>query len=135
MQPTDKPIVLFDGVCNLCNGAVKFIIKRDPAGNFLFAPLQGTTGQALLEQYNLPKDDFESFVLVDNGKAYQQSTAALRIAKHLGGGWLLVYGFIIVPAFIRNAVYKLIANNRYRMFGRQESCMMPTPDIKKRFLD
>lgn len=131
----NKPIVLFDGVCNLCNGVVKFIIKRDSAGKFLFAPLQGVTGQKLLEQYNLPKDDFESFVLIDDGKAYQKSTAALRIAKHLGRGWQLFYGFIILPTILRNAIYSFIANNRYRWFGRQESCMMPTPDIKKRFLN
>lgn len=131
----NKPIILFDGVCNLCNGVVKFIIKRDPTGKFLFAPLQGETGQRLLEQYNLPKDDFESFVLIDNGSAYQKSTAALRIAKHLGRGWQFFYGFIILPTFLRNAIYSFIANNRYRWFGRQESCMMPTPDIKKRFLN
>lgn len=130
-----SPIILFDGVCNLCNGVVKFIIKRDPKNKFLFAPLQGKAGQKLLEQYKLPKDDFESFVLIDNGKAYQKSTAALRIAKHLGRGWQFFYAFIIIPLFIRNAIYSFVANNRYRWFGRQESCMMPTPGIKKRFLD
>lgn len=130
-----KPLILFDGVCNLCNGAVKFTIKRDPSGKIMFAPLQSETGKKLLAKFNLPENDYESFVFIEDGKAYQKSTAALHVLRYLRGGWPLMYAFIIVPPFIRNGIYSLIANNRYKLFGRQESCMVPTPEIKKRFLN
>jgi predicted DCC family thiol-disulfide oxidoreductase YuxK len=130
----DQPIILFDGVCNLCNGAVQFVIKRDPAGKFLFTSLQSTAGQRLLQQFNIPSDNFNSFVLLQNDNVFTQSTAALKVAKQLSGGWKLLYGFIIVPSFIRNAVYKLIATNRYKWFGKREACMIPTPALQNRFL-
>jgi predicted DCC family thiol-disulfide oxidoreductase YuxK len=130
----DKPIILFDGVCNLCNGAVQFVIKHDAAGKFLFTSLQSAVGQRLLQQFNIPSDNFNSFILLQNDKVFTQSTAALKVAKQLSGGCKLLYGFIIVPSFIRNAVYKLIAANRYKWFGKREVCMIPTTALQNRFL-
>lgn len=131
----NHPIVLFDGVCNLCNSSVQFIIKKDKKKIFRFASLQGKTGQALLQKFNLPTDNFNSFILVEEDTIYTKSTGALRMLKKLGGGWSLLYGFILVPAFIRNAVYNWVASNRYKWFGKQESCMIPTPELRSRFLD
>jgi predicted DCC family thiol-disulfide oxidoreductase YuxK len=128
-------ISLFDGVCNLCNSSVQFIIKRDRKNRFLFASLQGHTGQEYLRRFNLPADTFNSFLLVEDNHYYTRSTSALRIARSLSGGWPLLYAFIIVPRFIRDAVYNLIAKNRYKWFGKQEACWIPTPDLKKKFLD
>lgn len=129
------PILLFDGVCNLCNGAVQFILKRDAKGAFRFASLQSPVGQALLQFAGLPAEHISTLVLFENGQAYVRSDAALRIARHLKGGWLLLYGFIAVPRPVRDVVYNWIARNRYRWFGKQESCMMPSPEWKGRFLD
>ena len=130
-----KAIILFDGVCNLCNSSVQFVIQHDRANKFLFAALQSQTGQALLQQYNLPQQGFNSFVLIQNEKVFLKSTAALHVAKQLNGPAKLLYGFIIVPAFIRNTVYNFIAKNRYKWFGKKESCMMPTPTLQSRFLN
>jgi len=130
-----QSIVLFDGVCNLCNRAVQFIIKRDKKKQFLFASLQGKAGNKLLQKFDLPANLFNSFILVEGDKVYTRSTAALRVAKKLSGGWKLLYGLMIVPGFIRNAVYNLIAKNRYKWFGKREECMIPTPELKERFLD
>ncbi len=129
------PVILFDGVCNLCNGAVQFIIKRDKKKQFRFASLQGTTGSELLKQHDLPADVFNSFILIEKNKIYTRSTAALRVAWKLSGGWKLLYGFMIVPRFIRNAVYNMIAKNRYKWFGRKDECMIPMPELKERFLE
>ncbi|HTB52793.1 MAG TPA: thiol-disulfide oxidoreductase DCC family protein [Ferruginibacter sp.] len=130
----DHPIILFDGVCNLCNGAVQFVIKHDPDRRFLFTSLQSETGKNLLQKFAISPDDLSSFVLLQNDKVYTQSTGALKVIKQLRGAWKLLYGFIIVPAFIRNAVYRLIAGNRYKWFGKQDACMMPTPALQSRFL-
>lgn len=130
----EQPIILFDGVCNFCNGIVKFIIRRDKKANIHFASLQSEAAQKLLVQYNLPVNAMETIVFIENGKAYTQSTAALRICRHLNALWPLCYGFIIVPKFIRNGIYKWIAKNRYKWFGVREECMVPTPEMKKRFL-
>jgi predicted DCC family thiol-disulfide oxidoreductase YuxK len=130
----DKPIILFDGVCNLCNGAVQTVIKHDSNGNFLFASLQSNEGKKLLAQYRLPADDLNSFVLIQNGKAYTKSSGALKVVKQLTGSWQLLYAFIIVPKFIRDWVYVWIANNRYKWFGKKDECMIPTPALKARFL-
>ena len=127
-------IILFDGVCNFCNGSVNFIIERDKEKYFKFAPLQSEIGQTLLSEHGIDKTITDSVVLIEDGKAYIRTTAALRIAKRLSGAWRFFYGFIIVPAFIRDVFYKLFAKNRYRMFGKQEACMMPTPEIRERFL-
>jgi predicted DCC family thiol-disulfide oxidoreductase YuxK len=129
------PVVLFDGVCNLCNHSVQFIIRRDKKDQFRFAPLQGKTGQAILAKHSLPADSLKSFILADGDKIYTRSTGALRMLKLLGFPWSLFYVYILVPRFIRDGVYNWIARNRYRWFGRQESCMIPTPALKKKFLD
>lgn len=128
-----EPIVLFDGVCNFCNGAVNFIIRRDVSKKFKFAALQSATGMELLAKYGIG-DDVDSIVLIESGKVYLHSEAALRIARTLGGILSPLYIFIIVPAPIRDWFYKTFAKFRYRLFGKKEVCMMPTPDIKERFL-
>lgn len=127
-------VVLFDGVCNLCSSSVQFIINHDPKGYFKFASLQSEAGQALLQDHQLDTASLKSLVLLEQGKAYTHSTGALRIAKRLSGAWPLLYGFIIIPPFLRNAVYNLIARNRYRWFGKKEACWLPTPALRSRFL-
>ncbi|MBK9153635.1 MAG: thiol-disulfide oxidoreductase DCC family protein [Chloracidobacterium sp.] len=126
--------VLFDGVCNFCNNSVNFIIERDKAGYFKFAPLQSEIGEELIEKYGIDPADTDSVVLIDEGKAFTHSTAALKIARKLDGPWSLSHGLIIVPRFIRDGAYKLFAKYRYRLFGRRDACMMPTPEIRARFL-
>lgn len=130
-----QPVVLFDGVCNLCNSSVQFILKRDKKKQFLFASLQGQAGQALLRQFDLPVNELFSFILVDGDRHYVRSAAALQMLKRLGGGWSLLYAFIIVPRFIRDGIYNWIARNRYKWFGKQENCWVPTPELRSRFLD
>ena len=127
-------IVLFDGLCNLCNGSVQFIIRRDPKACFKFASLQSDIGNSLLEEYNIPRNT-DSFILIENGKYYQRSTAALRVCKHLKGFWKVFYIFIIVPRPVRDLVYWFVSKNRYKWFGKQDSCMMPTVEYKQRFLN
>jgi predicted DCC family thiol-disulfide oxidoreductase YuxK len=129
-----KPIILFDGICNLCNGAVQFVIKHDPEGKFLFASLQSEAGQEVLKQYNLPAGNFNSFILLQNEKVYNKSTAALKVARQIKGVWSWLYIFIVIPQFIRDAVYNWIAKNRYKWFGKKDVCMLPTPELKARFL-
>ncbi len=126
-------IVLFDGVCNFCNDAVNFIIRRDVEGQFKFAPLQSETGQELRQKYAI-KPDVDSIVLIEDGMAFTHSTAALRIAKRLGGILSLAYVFMILPLFIRDFFYRAFAKNRYRLFGKKEVCMIPTPEVRERFL-
>jgi predicted DCC family thiol-disulfide oxidoreductase YuxK len=128
-------IILFDGVCNLCNGAVQFVIKRDNKNRFLFASLQSQEGIEILKEYNLPSHKMNSFFLVDNGKVYERSTAALKVLNKLKGLWPLFYTFIIVPKFVRDGVYNWIAKNRYQWFGRKDECMIPTPELKAKFLN
>ncbi len=129
----ESSVILFDGVCNLCNGAVKFILRRDVHRKFMFAALQSEAGKKLADKH-LNCDNPESIILVSRGRFYQKSTATLRIAKGLPFPYPLLYGFIIVPPFIRNALYSYVARNRYKWFGKQDSCMMPSPDIMERFL-
>lgn len=134
--PGDSPaILLFDGVCNLCNASVNFIIDRDPQAYFRFAPLQSETGRRLLEKHGLPTGSMDTVVLVEDDRAYVRSTAALRIARHLVFPWPLLALGLILPAFLRDLVYKLIANNRYRWFGKSDTCRLPTPALRSRFLD
>jgi predicted DCC family thiol-disulfide oxidoreductase YuxK len=128
------PVILFDGVCNLCNASVQFIINRDPKAKFRFASLQSETGQSLLKKFNLSAEKLYSVMVVDQDKVYDRSRAALEIARRLSGLWPLLYGFIIVPPFIRNLVYDWISRNRYRWFGVRQACMMPSPDMKARFI-
>lgn len=129
-----QPVILFDGVCNLCAWAVRFIIERDPEARFLFASLQSECGQRLLTAHRLDPANMDSFILIEEGRAYQQSTAALKVARHLSGPWPLFYACIVLPALIRDPFYRFIARNRYHWFGRQESCMIPTPELRSRFL-
>ena len=136
LQPvTNQPIILFDGICNLCNSSVQYVIKHDPKAVFKFAFLQSASGQQLLKQYDLSANDMNSFVLIQDNKAYTRSTAALFVAKRLTGISKLLYGFIIVPLFIRNVVYNIIAKNRYKWFGKKDSCMIPTASLQSRFLN
>jgi predicted DCC family thiol-disulfide oxidoreductase YuxK len=130
-----SPVVLFDGVCNLCNAAVKFIIKRDKKDLFRFASLQSTVGQEVMKKYSLSTESFNSFVLVEKGKVYTKSAGALMVAKQLSGGWPLLSAFMIVPRFIRDAVYNFIANNRYKWFGKKDECWVPTHALQSKFID
>src|SRR4051812_30083115 len=116
----EQPIVLFDGVCNLCNSAVQFIIRHDKNKIFRFASLQSETGRQLMSRHNFPPDHLNSFVLIENDKAYDRSTGALKVAKKLNGIIPLLYVFIIVPKFIRNGVYNWVGRNRYKWFGKKE---------------
>ena len=127
-------IVLFDGVCNLCNGAVQFIIKRDPSSKFLFASLQSEYGQSQLLKFGLDISKLHSIIVVENGKIYERSDAVLRIASRLSRPWPLISVFKILPRFLRDWVYDLVSKNRYRMFGMKNSCMIPTPELKARFV-
>jgi predicted DCC family thiol-disulfide oxidoreductase YuxK len=128
-------IILFDGVCNFCNASVQFIIRRDPRQRFRFGALQSEPGQALLKQHGItPTADLQSVVLIENGRLYTHSTAALRIARQLSGAWPLLYGFIIVPRPIRDWVYAFVARNRYRWFGKKEACSIPTPEQRALFI-
>lgn len=129
-----NPVILFDGVCNLCNSSVQYVINHDPSEQFQFASLQSEAGQALLAKHHLPLAGFDSFVLIENDKAYTQSTAAIRVARKLKGPVNLLAVFIIIPAFIRDVLYKFVAANRYKWFGKKDSCMLPSPQLKDRFL-
>ena len=129
-----KRIILFDGDCNFCDSSVQFIIKRDPAAHFLFTSLQSEKGLELTKKYAIP-EDVDSLVLIENGKAFTKSSAALRIAKKLDGLWHLFFLFILVPRKIRDGVYDYVANNRYKWFGKKEdACMLPSPEQRKRFI-
>ena len=130
-----KPIILFDGVCNYCNSIVNFIISQDKRAKFVFAPLQSAPGQQLLQQHNLPSTDFDSFVLIDNHKTYLRSSASLHVFKKLPWYWQWTQIFWIVPARVRDAIYNLVARNRYKWYGKKESCMIPTPVVKVRFIE
>ncbi|GGH13190.1 thiol-disulfide oxidoreductase DCC family protein [Paenibacillus segetis] len=128
-------IVLFDGVCHLCQGAVKFIIKRDPKGRFHYASLQSPAGRRLMAENGVNAELLDTIVLFDKNNYYIRSTAALHIAKRLTFPWPLLYGFIVIPRFIRDAIYRVIAANRYRLFGRDETCLVPTKELRSRFLE
>lgn len=129
-----KNIILFDGVCNFCSQSVQFIIKRDPTHVFHFASLQSDVGRKLIKEYGLV-ENINSVVYITGGKAYEKSDAALQICRSLSGLWKIFYIFYIVPKPIRNIVYDYVAKNRYKWFGKTDSCMIPSPDIKSRFLE
>ena len=135
LKDIKQPVILFDGVCNLCNGAVQYVVKHDTDKCFLFASLQSQFGQQVLAAHQLSNTNFNSFILLQNGIIFQRSTAALLVAKQLTGVIRLLYWFIIVPRFIRDGVYNIIAKNRYKWFGKKEACWLPTPDLRSRFLD
>ena len=134
MDHVTQPVILFDGVCNYCNSMVNFIIRQDREKKFMFAPLQSQTGQEFLRRYKLPQQDFDSFVLIDRDRAWLRSTASLQVLKKLPFYWKWTQVFWIVPAFLRDAVYNFIARNRYKWFGKKETCMIPTPELRARFL-
>ncbi len=127
-------IVLFDGVCNFCNGAVNFIIRHDHKARFKFAPLQSEIGERLKLEYAIPPDT-DSLVLVEDGQAFTHSTGALKIANGLSGIWRLAYVFFIVPKPVRDWFYSTFAENRYKWFGKKDVCMIPTPEVRERFVD
>ncbi len=127
-------IILFDGVCNLCNGFVQFVIKNDPNAKFKFGTLQSAKAKELLLANNINAKELSSVVFIANNKVYTQSDAALKIAQNLGFAWSLTSVFLIIPKFIRDAVYKFIAKNRYRWFGKKDQCMIPNANLKSRFL-
>ena len=129
------PVVLFDGVCNLCNGSVRFVIERDPHKHFQFAPLQSETATTLIGRTADPLAMPDSIVLVDDGRLYVRSTAALRIARRLRFPWPLLWLFMAVPRPLRDWVYDLIARHRYGWFGKRDTCMVPTKEIRDRFLE
>ncbi|WP_445477901.1 thiol-disulfide oxidoreductase DCC family protein [Lysinibacillus irui] len=126
-------IILFDGVCNFCDSTVQFIIKRDQAGYFQFASLQSDISQNLLAQFNISKT-IDSVILIEHEQVFFESTAALKICKKLDRLWPCLYLFILVPPFIRNALYRLFAKYRYRLFGQKSECLLPTPSQRQRFL-
>lgn len=128
-----KKIVLFDGECNFCHRSVQFIIKRDPEDYFRFASLQSKIGQSLIDKYKIPRN-IDSLLLIDNNKWFAKSSAALHICKYLKGFWRLFFPLLIIPKPIRDLCYHLLAKNRYRLSDKKFLCMIPTPDIKKRFL-
>lgn len=127
-------MILFDGVCNFCDSAVNFVLKQDKKDIFRFAPLQSEAGQKLLQQYNLSTKDFDSFVLIDEGKIYKKSSASLKVMSKLPWYWKEVQIFWVIPSFIRNAIYDFVARNRYKWFGKKDRCMIPTPELRNRFL-
>lgn len=129
-----RQIVLFDGVCNLCNGWVNFVIDRDPRGRFAFAPLQSATADELLKQRGYARNPLESIVLADGARVYDRSSAVLRIVRGLSGLWPLLYGLILIPRPVRDVMYDWVARRRYRWFGREASCRIPTPELRQRFL-
>ncbi len=128
-----KKIILFDGVCNYCNSMVNLVIRRDKNDQFRFAPLQSATGSFLRNKYEIP-ETVDSFIYIEDEKVYLYSTAALKVCTHLGGLWPLMTVFLIVPGFIRNGIYKWIARNRYVWFGKKDTCMVPTPEVRSKFL-
>lgn len=132
---TEHPVVLFDGVCNLCNASVNFIIDNDPRKHFRFAALQSKAGRAILEKFNLSTTHIDTLVLFDGEKIYTKSDATLHIVKRLKPPFPLLFSLVLVPPFVRDAAYMTIAKNRYRWFGKRESCRMPSQELKERFLD
>jgi predicted DCC family thiol-disulfide oxidoreductase YuxK len=131
---TAHPIVLFDGVCNLCNGAVQFILRRDPTGRFRFASLQSPAGEELQTRLGIDPKALDSILLVEGERWYRESDAALRIASRMSGAWKALGVLRVIPRPLRDPVYRWIARNRYRWFGKQETCWLPTPELRGRFL-
>lgn len=130
----NKTILLFDGYCNLCQSSVQFVLKHEKKSELYFTSLQSETGIQLLKHYSIDPNEVDSFVLIENNKAFIKSSAALRVLKYLKGLYPLGFGFIIVPEFIRNIVYDFVAKNRYKWYGKTDSCMLPNKDLLKRFL-
>jgi predicted DCC family thiol-disulfide oxidoreductase YuxK len=134
-DPAGGPIVLFDGICNLCHGTVRFIIARDPGARMRFSSLQSPTGARIAASHGVTPGALESMLLVENGVLYRKSTAALRIARLLRFPWWLGYGLIVVPRFLRDAVYDFVGRHRYRWFGTREYCLVSRPGYERRFIE
>jgi predicted DCC family thiol-disulfide oxidoreductase YuxK len=134
MKEAELNIILFDGVCNLCNHSVQFIIKHDKKGKFRFASLQSNFGKAQISKYQIDPNKTNSVIFIKGEKVFTRSSAALKIVKDLNGLWPILYIFIFIPPFIRNFIYDFIAKNRYKWFGKKESCMVPLPELKSKFL-
>jgi predicted DCC family thiol-disulfide oxidoreductase YuxK len=134
VDPAAHPIVLFDGVCNLCNGTVRFLIDHDPMARFRFAPLQSEVGRALQERHHLDPDTLDTFVLVDGDGAHVRSDAVLGILCGLPSPWRWLRFLRVVPRPLRDALYRFVASRRYRWFGKRDECPVPTPEIRSRFL-
>jgi len=134
MEDKLSHIILFDGICNLCNSSVQFIIKRDKNNKFRFASIQSEFGQTQILKFKINNASIDSFVYIIKGVAFIKSTAGLKVLREIGGLWKIIYLFIVVPKPLRDWVYDCIAKNRYRLFGKKESCMVPTPELKSRFL-
>lgn len=131
---TDAPVLLYDGVCGFCNSSVQFILKHDKAGRFRFAALQSEYAQEMLRRFGMRTDDFDTVVLVEDGRPYTRSTAALKVARGLGGAWKALYALVVVPRFVRDFAYNQFAKHRYRVFGKLDACMLPPPEARSRFL-
>lgn len=134
-QQRGSAIILYDGVCKLCNGVVQFVLKFDRNKIFRFAALQSEVGQKLLREAGVEPGGMESIVLIEQDRASMRSTAALRIARRLPMPWSCLYALVLVPQRLRDALYSAVARNRYRWFGRSESCMLPSAEVRQRFLD
>ena len=134
MKANGEKIVLFDGVCNYCNAMINLAIRNDKKGVLKFATLQSETGKQIKSKYDIPSE-IESVIFIENGEVYAYSDAAIRIARHLRWPAKALFGFIIIPKFIRQPIYRWIARNRYKWFGKREECMIPTPELKERFLN
>ena len=130
----NRHIVIFDGVCNFCNGAVNFIIKRDPDGIFAFTPMQSDLARELMDKHKIHNVGIDTFLLIKNDQCFVFSSAALEIAKDLNGLWYIFRVFRFVPSSIRDFFYKVFARNRYALFGRQDTCMVPTKEMRSRFV-
>jgi predicted DCC family thiol-disulfide oxidoreductase YuxK len=135
MSESAAKILLFDGVCNLCNSSVLFVIKRDANKQIRYAAIQSKQGMMLMKKYGIEEAYLGSLIFIDEGKVYLRSTGALRLCKYLKGLWPMFYVLILVPPFIRNAVYDTVSKYRYRIFGKLETCMVPTIELKSLFLD
>lgn len=136
LPPTDEhPILLFDGACSLCDSLAQFVVERDEGATFRLASLQSSVGQALLEEHGLPTDDFDTFVLIEDGTAYTKSEGALRASRHLDGLYPVLRSFLVVPRPVRNWGYDVVADNRYSWFGKKDACLLPSGNVEERFLD
>lgn len=129
-----KSIIFFDGVCNLCNTSIDFVIQRDKSDQFLVGALQDDFSKKILSDYEVQEDYLDSIILLEKGEVYYKSTAALKIARHLSGLWPAIYPLIFLPKFLRDPVYNWIGANRYRWFGKKSTCRLPTPAEKAKFL-
>lgn len=133
-MPPPYPVVIFDGYCELCNQSVDFILKREKSHRLRFTANQNEPGKEILDHFGISSEEVKTIFLAENGRIYQRSRAALRIARYLKFPWNLLYGLIVIPGFLRDVVYKWISRNRYRWFGKKDTCRIPTEEEKARFL-